>query len=44
MGKNKKVEITKDYDFMKVVNFVLPSLESVEKDKEIEADNLGTLF
>lgn len=32
MGKNNAVEITKDFDFMKVVNFVSPSFESIEKD------------
>ena len=32
MAKNNEVEITKDFDFMKVVNFVSPSFESVEKD------------
>ncbi|GAA4314637.1 hypothetical protein GCM10023115_28160 [Pontixanthobacter gangjinensis] len=30
--KTKKLEITKDFDFMKVVNFVSPSFESVQKD------------
>ena len=30
--KNKTFEITKDFDFMQVVNFVSPSFESVEED------------
>lgn len=32
MGINKTYEITKDFDFIQVVNFVSPSFESVEED------------
>ena len=32
MLKSKQVEITKNFDFMQVVNFVSPSIESVKKD------------
>lgn len=32
MEKNNTLEVTKDFDFMKVVNFISPSFDSVKKD------------
>lgn len=32
MEKSKTLELTKDFDFMKVVNFVSPSFESIKED------------